>query len=557
MHLQENGITFAAPPLNRLPSVHRKIFCPGNTLIVCVQLADGRVEDAWSTGRMMRSMNLLLQVISDDPGRPCFVRRAHCLCNDGHALAAVRALEDLAGIAPPRSALLVRSLVQALRCIQEHLLHFYQFHLSNWVCLGPALGADPGKTARLADPLNRGPDYFRQVQERLRPLAENKGINGFNDRFCDHPDYRGADEFHLLVHSHSLESLQIQSLLNKALGLLGCKNGRHPAYQMGGLSPDMNLGQAVLQQLHGLVRHCRDFINTSFLTDLEQVARAYPHWKDLAIGSTFLCLGDFARPHDRGLLFPNGITRTAGKNQIVDPARPDRVTEEHTPKWKDLDTERYRLNFGRHGPVFFWNKGNLPWIFAPRHGKDACEAGSLARVMGAFAQGRQEVCKAVNNSLKASGLLPGDMNCALGRLLSRGIESSVLSKAALDWLDELKTEPVGKRALMNQNFRLPRTGVGTGKVEVPRGSLIHTIQMDKHRIIRHDCLIPSMWNFSVRDSKGRRGPLEQALLGTPVRNPDHPLELLRIVHAFDPCNPCHVVVQDADTGRVTLSGPGT
>ncbi len=556
MDLQESGIPFAAPPANRPAPVRRKICCPGNTLTVCVQLAGHRVEDAWSTGRMMRNMNLVLEDVSSDPGRPCFVRRAHCLCNDGHALAAVRALEDLAKVEPPRSALLVRSLVQAIRCIQEHLLHFYQFHLSGWICLEKALRADPCKTARLADPLNRGPDYFRQVRERLLPLAERKGINGFADRFCDHPDYRGPDEFHLLVHSHSLESLQVQSLLNTALGFLGCRNGRYPAYQMGGLSPDMNLDQTVLAKLHELIHHCRDFINTVFITDLEQVARNYPHWKDLAVGRTFLCLGDFTAPHDRGLLFPNGITRTADKDHFINPARTDQVTEEHAPKWKPLDRKRYRLNFGKHGPVFFWGKGHLPWLFAPRHGKDACEAGALARVMGAFAQGRQTVCAAVNDSLDASGLLPGDLPSALGRLLSRGIESSILSRAALDWLDELKTVPAGGQALMIQNIRLPGTGVGTGAVEVPRGALIHTIHMDKKRIIRHDCLIPSMWNFSVRDSRGLPGPLEQALLGTPVSDPDHPLEILRIVHAFDPCTPCHVVVRDTDTGKVTAAAPG-
>jgi [NiFe] hydrogenase large subunit/hydrogenase large subunit len=77
--------------------------------------------------------------------------------------------------------------------------------------------------------------------------------------------------------------------------------------------------------------------------------------------------------------------------------------------------------------------------------------------------------------------------------------------------------------------------------------------MEKSRIVSHDSLVPSRWDFSPRDASGARGPLEQALLGTPVADPGRPLEILRTVHAFDPCNACLLLVEDGAGRMVTVT----
>jgi Ni,Fe-hydrogenase I large subunit len=41
------------------------------------------------------------------------------------------------------------------------------------------------------------------------------------------------------------------------------------------------------------------------------------------------------------------------------------------------------------------------------------------------------------------------------------------------------------------------------------------------------------------------GPYEAALIGTPVADPNRPVEILRTVHSFDPCMACGVHVVDA------------
>ncbi len=538
---------------------HQDIPCPGNTFVTRVRLVNGRVDEAWSTGRMMRNMNVLLRGGLDSQGRPKFVHQAHCLCNDGHALAAIRALENLAGSVPPHGALLVRNMVQALRCIQEHLLHVYQFHLTDWVDLESALRADPAKVAHLAQQPQQDTAYFRRAQSRLQAFAGDLKGDVFGGKLGSHPDYCGSDELHLLIHTHGLESFRIGGLLNTALSLLGCGPKGFRAYQLGGLAEDMDLGTEKQAQLRGLLTDCLAFVSNVFLTDLERLAQVYGHWAGRGIGSTFLTWGDFDCHREDGPFFPGGIICPKDEKQndaapwTARPLQPEKTREDQEPDWSVADRNRYRLLPGDSGPSFQWGTGEFSWLPAPRHDGEACEVGPLSRVMGCLTLGRTEVRQAIAETLNTCGLATAAMNSTVGRVLSRGIESSLLAQAALGWLDDLESSQVNGPLIMRTNLSLPSSGLGTGRVEVPRGTLTHTIRLEKNQIVAHDYLIPSLWNFSPRDSHGMRGPLEHALLGTPVADPGHPLEILRTVHELDPCNTCLIVIENLDTGRTTVA----
>jgi [NiFe] hydrogenase large subunit/hydrogenase large subunit len=72
----------------------------------------------------------------------------------------------------------------------------------------------------------------------------------------------------------------------------------------------------------------------------------------------------------------------------------------------------------------------------------------------------------------------------------------------------------------------------------------HWIRIKDRKIHNHQAVVPSTWNASPRDAKGQRGPYEAALVGTPVADPNRPLEILRTIHSFDPCLACAVHVMD-------------
>jgi hydrogenase large subunit len=112
------------------------------------------------------------------------------------------------------------------------------------------------------------------------------------------------------------------------------------------------------------------------------------------------------------------------------------------------------------------------------------------------------------------------------------------------WLLQLKPgEPTATP------FTIPEEGSGTGIVEGPRGSLLHHLDIQGRRIARYQLVVPTTWNCSPRDDRDRPGPVSTALLGTKVRDPENPLEIVRIVRSFDPCLACavHVVTARRET----------
>ncbi|NIP96543.1 MAG: nickel-dependent hydrogenase large subunit, partial [Akkermansiaceae bacterium] len=52
------------------------------------------------------------------------------------------------------------------------------------------------------------------------------------------------------------------------------------------------------------------------------------------------------------------------------------------------------------------------------------------------------------------------------------------------------------------------------------------------------------------DDQGNMGPIEQALIGTPVADPENPIEVVRVVRSFDPCLACaiHLISPERDFG---------
>ncbi|MDJ0805102.1 MAG: nickel-dependent hydrogenase large subunit, partial [Desulfobacterales bacterium] len=99
-------------------------------------------------------------------------------------------------------------------------------------------------------------------------------------------------------------------------------------------------------------------------------------------------------------------------------------------------------------------------------------------------------------------------------------------------------------------WEMPDSGEGYGLNDVPRGSLGHWIRIEDGKIGNYQYVVPSTWNLGPRDAKGVLGPMEEALIGTPVADPKQPLEILRTVHSFDPCIACAVHVIDPDSNEV-------
>jgi len=66
--------------------------------------------------------------------------------------------------------------------------------------------------------------------------------------------------------------------------------------------------------------------------------------------------------------------------------------------------------------------------------------------------------------------------------------------------------------------------------------------------------VPSTWNSGGRDAQGQMGPFEYSLANSkshPLADPSKPLEVLRTVHSFDPCQSCAVQILDGTGAQIS------
>ena len=129
----------------------------------------------------------------------------------------------------------------------------------------------------------------------------------------------------------------------------------------------------------------------------------------------------------------------------------------------------------------------------------------------------------------------------LGRHAARAIEAKLLCQQMWRWLDELE---VGGSP--RNSYDIPDQGEGEGLTEAPRGALGHWIVVRDKKIENYQAVVPTTWFCGPRDDRGVRGPVEQALIGTPITDVNNPLEAARVVRSFDPCIACAVHVVEGD-----------
>ena len=188
------------------------------------------------------------------------------------------------------------------------------------------------------------------------------------------------------------------------------------------------------------------------------------------------------------------------------------------------------------------------WSKAPSYDGKCMEAGPFSRVLAAYLRGNEFVKPAVDGLCADLGLTIPQLQSTLGRVAARNVEPIYIAECMVEWVDELIEAVKGGDS---EYFRTPETitGEGMGLWEAPRGALLHTEKVNNGKITDYQIIIPTTWNIAPRNAEGVQGPMEQALIGTPVADVDMPINALRTVHSFDPCTACAVHVTEPSTGK--------
>jgi hydrogenase large subunit len=567
------------------------------------------ITNAVSTGTMWRGLEVILKG-RDPRDAWAFVERICGVCTGTHALTSVRAVEDALGIKIPKNAHLLRGLFDKTLQVHDHVVHFYHLHAFDWVDVVNALKADPKKTSELqqlvspSHPLS-SPGYFRDLQNRIKKFVESGQLGPFTNGYWGSKAYVLPPEANLMAVAHYLEALDLQKDWVKIHTIIGGKNP-HPNFLVGGMPCSINIdgngasGAPINMERLNFIKSRIDemnaFVKNVYLPDVLAIGTLYKHSGWLHGGglaaTNVMDYGEYAKVnYDKTTdQLPGGVILNGKWDEIhpIDPRDPEQIQEFVTHSWYKYadDTKGLHPWDGVTEPNFALGKGTkgtkthiqqidesakYSWIKAPRWRGHAVEVGPLPRYILAYAHALKGnkyaqrpkeqlefAAMMVNSGVpKALGLpetqytLKQLLPSTIGRTLARCLEGQYCAEMLLDDYNELIANiKAGDTATANVEkwdpASWPKEAKGVGTAAAPRGGLAHWIKIKDGKIENYQCVVPTTWNGSPRDAKGQIGAFEAALMGTPMVNPEQPLEILRTLHSFDPCLACSTHVMSPD-----------
>ncbi len=450
-------------------------------LKVEVEVSNGVVVDARCTGPMFRGFENIL--IDRDPRDASqLVQRICGVCPTAHATASVRALDDAFNVKVNTNGRIMRNLIFGANYLQSHILHFYHLAALDYV---------------------NGPDVAPFV-----PRYENNDI-----RVDAATNAVGVDQY--------LKALEIRRICHEMVALFG---GRMPHVQglvVGGTTEIPEVDKIV--GFKWRFKRVIDFIENEYLPLVYALGGVYPDLLETGEGcKNMISFGVFPEDDDESTFLLKPGVYTNGQDAPLDT---DKILEYVKYSWFDDSTTGLHPSEGKTVPDPY-KEGAYSFIKAPRYNDLPHESGPLARMWITNPELSPAAKAAGFNRMRDFG---DKAFSILGRHIARAEEALIVAKAVEKWLGEVKP---GEETYVHSE--VPSQGEGMGLTEAPRGSLLHYIKIDDHYIENYQVIAATIWNASPRDDQGLRGPMEEALIGVPVPDPSSPVNVGRIVRAFDP-----------------------
>lgn len=325
------------------------------------------------------------------------------------------------------------------------------------------------------------------------------------------PDMIGGDMATTLI-GHYVQALVMRRKAHQMGAIFGGKLPCVSTFVPGGCTAIPTAEK--VNQFRALLTELRSFIDTTFIPDVQTLGNAFADYYQLGAGSGNLIAYGVFETDSTGL--SQLLKRGWYDGSAVQPMEPGTIREYVNSSWFSDACGNLHPAGGLTEPTPD-KPGAYSWVKSPRYLETVCEAGPLARmwINGDYQRGIS----------------------AMDRLVARALETKKVANAMDGWLNELTIGQNGYTYIP-----VPVTMKGKGLVEAPRGALGHWVSIDNSKISRYQVITPTAWNASGRDQKSQPGPIEQALMGSPVNDPNQPVEVLRIVHSFDPCLACAVHV---------------
>jgi len=309
---------------------------------------------------------------------------------------------------------------------------------------------------------------------------------------------------------HYLKALEMHRKANQMGAIFGGKMPCSPVFVPGGCTERPTMEK--VNNFRTLLDELRQFIDSVMIPDVQAVGQLFDQYYQVGRGcGNLLSYGVFD-------LDSNGQKKLFSRGRYTD-GLPESVDVGQITEY--VKYSKYNESSGNLNPAAGVTEPNAAktgaysWLKSPRYLNKVHEAGPLARMW-------------VNGDYR-------DGISVMDRLVARVLEAQKVANAMSGWLNEIQ---IGAPVYTHSTTPAQKSGVGL--TEAPRGALGHWIDIIGSRISRYQVITPTNWNASPRDDFDQMGPIEQALVGTPVKNLNQPIEVLRVIHSFDPCLACSV-----------------
>lgn len=326
-------------------------------------------------------------------------------------------------------------------------------------------------------------------------------------------DLRLPENLNRKISEHYVEAIRISRLAHKGCAILGAKAPHNHGIFPGGVTKGLDASRYI--QLKAVVSEIKDFIVNKMVPDVYMIGEYYKEYYNMGAGhKNLMSYGVFDHYKEKELTYVKPAISFNGKTETFEEIK---ITENIYNSWysgevlqKDMFLEKTDGDMSK--------KEAYSWVKSPRYEDKPMEVGPLARMIlsGNYKNRISTMDRTIARVLEAEKII--------------GIMEILLSKVNLK-------EPEQKV------YEIPENAKGRGLSDTTRGALGHWISIENKKISHYNIVTPSAWNCSPADSKGVKGVIEQALIGTPIENPDKPVEVGRIVRSFDPCISCatHVI----------------
>lgn len=483
-------------------------------LEIDVEVADGKVADAWCRGTLYRGFEQLM--IGRDPLDALAITPRVCgICSTSHLMASVMALENALAIAPPPDAIRVRNICQMAETAQSDLRQTFLMFAIDFC--RPPYAAQPF--------FARACEAFAEQTGRIwhGALDQSRKLVQIVAHFAG----QWPHSSHMVPGGVTTPEITHRSL--NALQLLYEVEDWLAAEVFGGRA------EAFLEVADGAGLKAWLAARPSALALLDECMRG-AGLDTLGHGApALLSYGCHPDPDQWTPEAPAAARALAAGTLVRGTTGPlpldiSAIREDTSHAWY-LDSESSRHPAaGSTVPRYLPDGERYTWNKAPRYGGQVVQVGPIAQL----AVGGDPL---IVSLFQAGGDTPWLRQLSRLRRLAHDV---VRLRRELDILVRQASPQ------LYAGVKRPVSGSGFGLVEATRGSLGHWLSFEDNRITGFQIISPTSWNASPRDAAGVRGHWESSLIGLAVDDEDNPLLIGHVIRSHDPCLVCAVHLADRE-----------